>query len=326
MPFPPPRALYQLDRTARHGAQLAAVSCYKAFRPLEDKMAKVAFVGLGVMGYPMAGHLQAKGGHQVTVFNRTAAKAEQWVSQHGGRSAPTPKQAAAGQDFVMACVGNDNDLRQVMLGDDGIFAGVRAGAIVVDHTTASAEIARELHAEAKKRGFDFIDAPVSGGQAGAENAVLTVMCGGDATAFATAEKVIAAYARTCNLMGASGSGQLAKMANQICIAGIVEGLAEALHFAMQAGLDIEKLIATISKGAAQSWQMENRYKTMVAGKFDFGFAVDWMRKDLAICLDEARRNGAKLPVTALVDQFYAQVQAMGGRRWDTSSLIALLQR
>jgi 3-hydroxyisobutyrate dehydrogenase len=289
-------------------------------------MAKVAFVGLGVMGYPMAGHLKAKGGHEVTVFNRTAAKTEQWVSQHGGKNAPTPRQAAAGQDFVMACVGNDNDLRQVMLGEDGVFAGVRPGAIVVDHTTASAEIARELHAEAKKRGFEFIDAPVSGGQAGAENGVLTVMCGGEPSPFAAAEKVIAAYARTCNLMGPSGSGQLAKMANQICIAGIVEGLAEALHFAMKAGLDIEKLIATISKGAAQSWQMENRYKTMVAGKFDFGFAVDWMRKDLAICLDEARRNGAKLPVTALVDQFYAQVQAMGGRRWDTSSLIALLQR
>jgi 3-hydroxyisobutyrate dehydrogenase len=289
-------------------------------------MAKVAFVGLGVMGYPMAGHLKAKGGHEVTVFNRTAAKAEQWVSQHGGKSAPTPREAAAGRDFVMTCVGNDNDLRQVMLGEDGVFAGVRPGAIVVDHTTASAEIARELHAEAKKRGFEFIDAPVSGGQAGAENGVLTVMCGGDLAPFAAAEKVIAAYARTCNLMGPSGSGQLAKMANQICIAGIVEGLAEALHFAMKAGLDIEKLIATISKGAAQSWQMENRYKTMVAGKFDFGFAVDWMRKDLAICLDEARRNGAKLPVTALVDQFYAQVQAMGGRRWDTSSLIALLQR
>ena len=289
-------------------------------------MAKVAFVGLGVMGYPMAGHLKAKGGHEVTVFNRTAAKAEQWVSQHGGKSAPTPREAAAGRDFVMTCVGNDNDLRQVMLGEDGVFAGVRAGAIVVDHTTASAEIARELHAEAKKRGFEFIDAPVSGGQAGAENGVLTVMCGGDLAPFAAAEKVIAAYARTCNLMGPSGSGQLAKMANQICIAGIVEGLAEALHFAMRAGLDLEKLIATISKGAAQSWQMENRYKTMVAGKFDFGFAVDWMRKDLAICLDEARRNGAKLPVTALVDQFYAQVQAMGGRRWDTSSLIALLQR
>ena len=289
-------------------------------------MAKVAFVGLGVMGYPMAGHFKAKGGHEVTVFNRTAAKAEQWVSQHGGKSAPTPREAAAGRDFVMTCVGNDNDLRQVMLGEDGVFAGVRPGAIVVDHTTASAEIARELHAEAKKRGFEFIDAPVSGGQAGAENGVLTVMCGGDLAPFAAAEKVIAAYARTCNLMGPSGSGQLAKMANQICIAGIVEGLAEALHFARKAGLDIEKLIATISKGAAQSWQMENRYKTMVAGKFDFGFAVDWMRKDLAICLDEARRNGAKLPVTALVDQFYAQVQAMGGRRWDTSSLIALLQR
>jgi len=289
-------------------------------------MAKVAFVGLGVMGYPMAGHLKAKGGHEVTVFNRTAAKAEQWVSQHGGKSAPTPRQAAAGQDFVMACVGNDNDLRQVMLGEDGVFAGTRAGAIVVDHTTASAEIARELHAEAKQRGFEFIDAPVSGGQAGAENGVLTVMCGGDPSPFAAAEKVIAAYARTCNLMGASGSGQLAKMANQICIAGIVEGLAEALHFAMRAGLDLEKLIATISKGAAQSWQMENRYKTMVAGKFDFGFAVDWMRKDLAICLDEARRNGAHLPASALVDQFYSQVQTMGGRRWDTSSLIALLQR
>jgi 3-hydroxyisobutyrate dehydrogenase len=289
-------------------------------------MAKVAFVGLGVMGYPMAGHLKAKGGHEVTVFNRTAAKAEQWVSQHGGKNAQTPRQAAAGQDFVMACVGNDNDLRQVMLGEEGVFAGVRPGAIVVDHTTASAEIARELHAEAKKRGFEFIDAPVSGGQAGAENGVLTVMCGGEPSPFAAAEKVIAAYARTCNLMGPPGSGQLAKMANQICIAGIVEGLAEALHFAMKAGLDIEKLIATISKGAAQSWQMENRYKTMVAGKFDFGFAVDWMRKDLAICLDEARRNSAKLPVTALVDQFYAQVQAMGGRRWDTSSLIALLQR
>ncbi len=289
-------------------------------------MAKVAFVGLGVMGYPMAGHLKAKGGHEVTVFNRTAAKAEEWVSQHGGKSAPTPRQAVAGQDFVMACVGNDNDLRQVMLGEEGVFAGVRPGAIVVDHTTASAEIARELHAEAKKHGFEFIDAPVSGGQAGAENGVLTVMCGGEPSPFATAEKVIAAYARTCNLMGASGSGQLAKMANQICIAGIVEGLAEALHFAMKAGLDVEKLIATISKGAAQSWQMENRYKTMVAGKFDFVFAVDWMRKDLAICLDEARRNGATLPVTAVVDQFYAEVQKMGGRRWDTSSLIACLER
>jgi len=289
-------------------------------------MAKVAFVGLGVMGYPMAGHLATKGGHDVTVFNRTASKAQAWVSKYGGKSAPTPKDAAAGADFVMACVGNDNDLREVMLGGDGIFAGVRAGAIVVDHTTASAEIARELYAEAKKRGVDFIDAPVSGGQAGAENGVLTVMCGGDQAPFARAEKVIAAYARACNLLGASGSGQLAKMVNQICIAGVVEGLAEGLHFAQKAGLDIEKLIATISKGAAQSWQMENRYKTMTAGKFDFGFAVDWMRKDLAICLSEARRNGAHLPLTALVDQFYSQVQTMGGRRWDTSSLIALLQR
>jgi 3-hydroxyisobutyrate dehydrogenase len=293
---------------------------------MEDMMAKVAFVGLGVMGYPMAGHLATKDGHDVTVFNRTAAKAEKWVAQFGGQRAPTPSAAAHGQDFVMACVGNDNDLREVMLGKDGIFAGVRNGAIVVDHTTASAEIARELHAEAKTRGFDFIDAPVSGGQAGAENGVLTVMCGGDAGPFAQAEKVIAAYARACNLLGSSGSGQLAKMVNQICIAGVVQGLAEALHFAQKAELDIEKLIATISKGAAQSWQMENRYKTMTAGKFDFGFAVDWMRKDLAICLAEARRNGARLPLTALVDQFYAQVQAMGGRRWDTSSLIALLQR
>ncbi len=289
-------------------------------------MAQVAFVGLGVMGYPMAGHLKAKGGHQVTVFNRTAAKAEKWVAQHGGKRSATPKQAAEGQDFVMTCVGNDNDLREVMLGKDGVFAGVRKGAIVVDHTTASAEIARALYAEAKQRGFDFIDAPVSGGQAGAENAVLTVMCGGDDAAFAKAEKVIAAYARACNLLGTPGSGQLAKMVNQICIAGLVQGLAEGLHFAMKAGLDIEKLIATISKGAAQSWQMENRYKTMVAGKFDFGFAVDWMRKDLGICLSEARRNGAHLPISALIDQFYSQVQKMGGKRWDTSSLIALLQR
>jgi 3-hydroxyisobutyrate dehydrogenase len=293
---------------------------------METSMAKVAFIGLGVMGYPMAGHLKNKGGHEVTVFNRTAAKADKWVAQHGGKAAPTPKAAAEGQDFIMACVGNDNDVHEVMLGSDGIFAGARKNAIVVDHTTASAEIARELYGEAKSRGFAFVDAPVSGGQAGAENAVLTVMCGGDAAPFASAEKVISTYARACNLIGASGSGQLAKMANQICIAGVVQGLAEALHFAQKADLDIERLIATISKGAAQSWQMENRYKTMVAGKFDFGFAVDWMRKDLAICLAEARRNGAHLPATALVDQFYSQVQKMGGRRWDTSSLIALLQR
>jgi 3-hydroxyisobutyrate dehydrogenase len=295
-------------------------------RITEETMAKVAFVGLGVMGYPMAGHLKAKGGHEVTVFNRTAAKAEKWVGQYGGKSSATPKQATEGQDLVMTCVGNDNDLRDVMLGKDGVYAGVRKGAIVVDHTTASAEIARELYAEAKKRGFDFIDAPVSGGQAGAENGVLTVMCGGDAGPFAQAEKVIAAYARACNLLGAPGSGQLAKMVNQICIAGLVQGLAEGLHFAMKAGLDIEKLIATISKGAAQSWQMENRYKTMVAGKFDFGFAVDWMRKDLGICLSEARRNGAHLPTSALIDQFYSEIQKMGGKRWDTSSLIALLNR
>src|SRR5438105_950342 len=243
-------------------------------------MAKVAFLGLGVMGYPMAGHLRTKGGHDVTVYNRTAAKAEKWVAQHGGRSAPTPKEAAAGQDLVMTCVGNDNDLREVTLGPNGAFAGVRKGAVFVDHTTASAEIARELHAEAKKRGFDFVDAPVSGGQAGAENGVLTVMCGGEAEPYGRAEKVIAVYARMCKLIGAPGSGQLTKMVNQICIAGLVEGLAEGIHFANKAGLDVEAVIQTISKGAAQSWQMENRYKTMMASKYDFGFAVDWMRKDL----------------------------------------------
>ncbi|HZL39115.1 MAG TPA: NAD(P)-dependent oxidoreductase [Pseudolabrys sp.] len=289
-------------------------------------MAKVAFLGLGVMGYPMAGHLKNKGGHDVTVYNRTAAKVEQWLKQHGGKSAPTPKAAAEGQDFVMCCVGNDNDLREVTLGTNGAFAGMGNGKIFVDHTTASAEIARELYAAAKKNGFGFVDAPVSGGQAGAENGALTVMCGGDADTFANAEKVIAAYAKACNLMGTPGSGQLAKMCNQICIAGLVQGLAEALHFAKKADLDIEKLIATISKGAAQSWQMENRYKTMAAGKFDFGFAVDWMRKDLSICLGEARKNGANLPVAALVDQFYSEVQKMGGKRWDTSSLIARLDR
>ena len=289
-------------------------------------MAKVAFLGLGVMGYPMAGHLRNKGKHDVTVYNRTAAKAEKWVAQYGGKSAPTPRAAAEGQDFVMACVGNDNDLREITLGSDGAFAGMGRGKVFVDHTTASAEIARELYAAARKGDFDFIDAPVSGGQAGAENGVLTVMCGGDNEPFGRVEKVIASYARACNLMGVSGSGQLAKMVNQICIAGLVQGLAEGIHFAKKSGLDIEKLITTISKGAAQSWQMENRYKTMAAGKFDFGFAVDWMRKDLSICMGEARKTGARLPVTALVDQFYAQVQAMGGKRWDTSSLIALLDR
>jgi 3-hydroxyisobutyrate dehydrogenase len=289
-------------------------------------MAKVAFLGLGVMGYPMAGHLKTKGGHDVTVYNRTAAKAEKWVKQFGGKSAPTPKAAAEGREFVMACVGNDNDLREVTLGKDGAFQAMGKDAVFVDHTTASAEIARELYDAANKGGFGFIDAPVSGGQAGAENGVLTVMCGGGETIFNKAKPVIDAYARACNLMGAPGSGQLAKMVNQICIAGLVQGLAEGLHFAKKSGLDIEKLIATISKGAAQSWQMENRYKTMVAGKFDFGFAVDWMRKDLGICLGEARKNGANLPVTALVDQFYSEIQAMGGRRWDTSSLIALLEK
>ena len=289
-------------------------------------MAKVAFLGLGVMGYPMAGHLSTKGGHEVTVYNRTSAKAEKWAAQFGGRSAKTPRAAATGQDFVMACVGNDADLREVTFGEHGAFAGMAKGAVFVDHTTASAEIARELHAAAHAGGFDFIDAPVSGGQAGAENGALTVMCGGEAEPFSRAERVIAAYARACNLLGAPGAGQLAKMVNQICIAGVVQGLSEGIHFAKRAGLDIEKLIATISKGAAQSWQMENRYKTMTEGKFEFGFAVDWMRKDLGICLAEARRNGAHLPVTALVDQFYSEVQKMGGRRWDTSSLIALLER
>ena len=289
-------------------------------------MAKVAFLGLGVMGYPMAGHLKTKGGHELTVYNRTAAKAQEWVKEFGGRAAATPEEAAAGQDFVMMCVGNDNDVREVALGQNGAYAGVTRGAVFVDHTSASAEIARELYAEAKKRGFDFVDAPVSGGQAGAQNGVLTVMCGGDAEPYGRAEKVIAAYARMCKLIGPSGDGQLTKMVNQICIAGLVEGLAEAIHFAKKAGLDIEAVIQTISKGAAQSWQMENRYKTMNEGKFDFGFAVDWMRKDMAICLAEARRNGANLPVTALVDQFYAEVQKMGGRRWDTSSLIARLDR
>jgi len=293
---------------------------------MEDRMAKVAFLGLGVMGYPMAGHLKNKGGHDVTVYNRTAAKAQKWVGQYSGHSAATPKAAAEGQDFVMCCVGNDNDLREVTLGPNGAFHGIKNGAVFVDHTTASAEIARELEAQAKERGFSFIDAPVSGGQAGAENGALTVMCGGDAEPYARAEKVIGAYARMCKLIGPAGAGQLTKMVNQICIAGLVQGLSEGIHFAKKAGLDIEAVIATIAKGAAQSWQMENRYKTMTAGKFDFGFAVDWMRKDLAICLGEARKNGASLPVSALVDQFYAEVQKMGGRRWDTSSLIARLER
>ncbi|EKS42847.1 NAD(P)-dependent oxidoreductase [Afipia clevelandensis] len=289
-------------------------------------MAKVAFLGLGVMGFPMAGHLATKGGHEVTVYNRTAAKSKAWAEKFGGRAAATPKAAAEGQDFVMACVGNDDDLRAVTIGADGAFAAMKSGAIFVDHTTASAEVARQLDADAGKRGFQFIDAPVSGGQAGAENGVLTVMCGGDEAAYKKAEPVIASYARMCKLLGPAGSGQLTKMVNQICIAGLVEGLSEGIHFAKRAGLDVEAVIDTISKGAAQSWQMENRYKTMNEGKFDFGFAVEWMRKDLSICLAEARRNGASLPVTALVDNFYSEVEKMGGKRWDTSSLLARLQR
>jgi 3-hydroxyisobutyrate dehydrogenase len=288
-------------------------------------MAKVAFLGLGVMGYPMARHLKAKG-HDVTVYNRTAAKAEKWAAESGGRSAPTPREAAAGQDIVFACVGNDDDLRDVTIGRDGAFTGMRAGAIFVDHTTASAEVARELYDKAKQDRLGFVDAPVSGGQAGAENGVLTVMCGGDPDVYAKVEPAIMSFARACRLMGPAGSGQLTKMINQICIAGLVQGLAEGIHFGKRAGLDIEAVLDVISKGAAGSWQMENRGKTMNQGKFDFGFAVDWMRKDLSIVLGEARKNGAQLPVTALVDQFYAEVQKMGGSRWDTSSLIARLER
>ena len=284
-------------------------------------MAKVAFLGLGVMGYPMARHLKTKG-HEVTVYNRTAAKAEKWASENGGRVAKSPKKAAQEQEIVFCCVGNDDDLRQVATGPDGAFAGMERGAIFVDHTTASALVARELHAKAKDGGIGFVDAPVSGGQAGAENGMLTVMCGGDADVYGKAEPVIMSFARACRLLGGPGSGQLTKMINQICIAGLVQGLSEGIHFGKRAGLYIDAVIDVISKGAAGSWQMENRGKTMNQGKFDFGFAVDWMRKDLGICLDEARRNGAQLPVTALVDQFYAEVQKMGGRRWDTSSLIA----
>jgi 3-hydroxyisobutyrate dehydrogenase len=290
-------------------------------------MAKVAFLGLGVMGFPMAGHLVKKGGHEVTVYNRTAAKAQQWAEKFGGKTAPTPKAAAEGQDFVMCCVGNDNDLRSVTLGPDGAFAGMKKGATFVDHTTASAEVARELDAAATKAGFKFVDAPVSGGQAGAENGVLTVMCGGAEDAYAGAEPIIVgAYARMCKRLGPAGAGQLTKMVNQICIAGLVQGLSEGIHFAKKSGLSIPEVIDTISKGAAQSWQMENRYKTMNEGKYDFGFAVEWMRKDLSIAIAESRRNGANLPVTALVDQFYSEVEKMGGKRWDTSSLLARLER
>ena len=287
-------------------------------------MAKAAFIGLGVMGYPMAGWLQ-KAGHEAVVYNRTSAKADKWASEHGGKAAATPREAAEGADFVMACVGDDPDLRMITLGEDGAFAGMKPGAVFVDHTTASAEIARELYGVAKERGFHFIDAPVSGGQAGAENGQLTVMCGGDEAPFAAAEPVIAAYAKACTRIGDAGAGQLCKMVNQICIAGLVQALSEGLAFAQKAGLDGETVVEAISQGAAGSWQMSNRYKTMLADQFEFGFAVDWMRKDLGICLAEARRNGASLPVTAAVDQFYGSVQAKGGGRWDTSSLIKLLR-
>ncbi len=289
-------------------------------------MAKAAWIGLGVMGFPMAGHLLKQGGHDVVVYNRTPAKAAAWVAEYGaGATAATPAAAATGADFVFCCVGNDEDLRSVTIGEGGAFQGMGAGSVFIDHTTASAEVARELAAAAHERGFSFLDAPVSGGQAGAENGTLTVMAGGEAEAFASAEPLVRTYARAVTRIGPSGAGQLTKMVNQIAIAGLLEGLSEAIHFAEKANLDLGLVMATISKGAAQSWQLENRWKTMSEGKFDFGFAVDWMRKDLGICLAEAQRNGSSLPVTALVDQFYSQVQEMGGARWDTSSLIARLR-
>lgn len=286
---------------------------------------RVAFLGLGVMGFPMAGHL-ARAGHVVTVYNRTRNKAERWARDHGGRVAATPAAAAEGAEFVMACVGDDADLRVVALGPEGAFSGLDPGSVFVDHTTASARVARELDEAARAQGAHFLDAPVSGGQAGAENGVLTIMVGGEVSAFQRAEPVMDSYARMARLMGPAGSGQLSKMVNQICVAGLVQSLAEGLYFAERVGLDAHAVVEVISKGAAQSWQMENRYQSMLAREFDFGFAVDWMRKDLDICLDEARRNGASLPVTALVDQLYAEIQAVGGGRWDTSSLIARLDR
>ena len=285
---------------------------------------RTAFIGLGVMGFPMAGHL-ARAGHDVTVYNRTAAKAKEWTAKHRGKSASTPASAAAGATFVMLCVGNDDDVRAVALGPDGALSAMKAGTVLVDHTTASATVARELHAAAKARGVRFLDAPVSGGQAGAENGKLTIMVGGEPDAFALAEPVLSCYARAVTLMGGPGSGQLTKMVNQVCIAGLLQGLSEGINFGMRAGLDIEKVLDVIGKGAAQSWQMDNRGKTMAADKFDFGFAVDWMRKDLGMAIAEARANGAGLPATALVDQFYARIQARGGGRWDTSSLIRLLR-
>ena len=294
----------------------------KTYDPVAPQ--RVAFLGLGVMGYPMAGHL-ARAGHHVTVYNRTAAKAAAWAAEYGGSSAPTPAQAAQSADIVFACVGNDDDLRSVTVGDHGAFSGMKPGALFVDHTTASASGARELYATAQARGLYFVDAPVSGGQAGAVNGALTVMCGGDEAAFNAMKPVAMAYSKAVTLVGASGAGQLAKMVNQTAIAGLVQGLSEAIAFGLRAGLDMKLVLDVIGKGAAQSWQMDNRGKTMVDGKFDFGFAVDWMRKDLGLVLEEARRNGAKLPVTALVDQFYADVQTAGGQRWDTSSLITRLK-
>ena len=285
---------------------------------------KTAFIGLGVMGYPMAGHLK-KAGHKVTAYNRTASKAEQWVQEFGGQKVSTPEEAAKDADFVMACVGNDDDLREITCGAKGAFSGMKQGAVFIDHTTVSAKVTRELAEIAGGKGFSFLDAPISGGQAGAENGVLTVMVGGDAKAFERAEPVMDAYSRMIKLLGPSGYGQMTKMVNQICIAGLVQGLSEGIHFAKAAGLDVEEVIDTISKGAAQSWQMENRYKTMNEGEYNHGFAVDWMRKDLGISLEEARSNGVHLPVTALVDQFYSEIQAMGGRRWDTSSLLVRLE-
>jgi len=290
---------------------------------MAEQAAKVAFVGLGVMGYPMAGHLAAKG-HDVVVYNRTGAKADAWVGEHGGAKSDTPAAAAAGNDIVFVCVGNDDDVRSVIYGDDGVFSGMGEGATLVDHTTDSADLARELNAAAGERKLGFLDAPVSGGQAGAENGILTVMVGGDQATFDAAAPVIDAFARAVTLMGPAGSGQLTKMVNQICIAGLVQGLSEGMNFAVKAGLDCDKVVDVISKGAAGSWQMENRGKTMTRGEFEFGFAVDWMRKDLAIALAEGERVGARLPGTALIDQLYAQVQARGGARWDTSSLMHLL--
>ncbi len=287
-------------------------------------MAKVAFLGLGVMGYPMAGHLQAAG-HQVTVYNRTASKAEAWVAEHGGAMATTPKEAAEGAEFVMSCVGNDDDLRMVCTGADGAFAGMSDGAIFVDHTTVSAKVTRELYEAAKGQGISFVDAPISGGQAGAENGVLSIMCGGDQAVFDAAEPIMQVYSKICRRIGESGAGQMTKMCNQIAIAGLVQGLSEALHFAEKAGLDGRAVVEVISQGAAGSWQMANRYETMLDDHFDHGFAVDWMRKDLGICLDTANETGASLPVTALVDQFYKDVQKLGGGRWDTSSLIKRLR-